>query len=112
MFPENPGVGLFRRHVIIVETVGSAVGMAKAMPRIVDLGERLLRGEPLGPPAKEGYIPRGFKENVVTSRLAGERAIDLLLKKLRGEPVVSEITFPESTSLCRPRPSATWPARP
>jgi hypothetical protein len=37
-------------------------------------------------------VPRGFKENVVTGTLAAERAIDLLLKKMRGEVVASEIS--------------------
>lgn len=36
---------------------------------------------------------REVKENVVTDRLASERAIDGLLRKMRGEPVESEIRF-------------------
>jgi len=40
-----------------------------------------------------GRETREKKENVVTDRLASERAIDGLLKKMRGEPVGSEIRF-------------------
>jgi betaine reductase len=95
MFAENPGVDLYRRHVFIIETANSAVGMREAMPKIINLVRKLLRGERPGAPAEEGYITRGFKENIVTDVLAAERAIGLLLKKMRGEAFESEITFPE-----------------
>jgi glycine reductase len=93
MFPENPGVGLYRRHVLIVETGRTASAMAKAMPKMVKLSRRLLSGKRLGPASDEGYMPRLVKENVITDKLAAERAIDYLLKKIRGEPVESEISL-------------------
>jgi glycine reductase complex component B subunit gamma len=95
MFPENPAVELYRRHVYILETAHSAVGMAKAMPRVIGLGLKLLRGERVGIPAEEGYIPRGFKDTAVSDRLAADRAIELLLRKMRGEPFETEIAFPQ-----------------
>jgi glycine reductase len=67
--------------------------MAKAMPKMVKLSRRLLSGKRLGPASDEGYMPRLVKENVITDKLAAERAIDYLLKKIRGEPVESEISL-------------------
>jgi len=95
MFPENPAVGLYRRHVYIIETAHTAVGMAKAMPKIIDLGWKLLHHERPGTPREAGYLPRGIKETVAADTLASERAIALLLRKMRGESIETEIPFPE-----------------
>jgi glycine reductase complex component B subunit gamma len=95
MSMENPGVGRCRRHVFIVETQAGAAGMAEAMSQMVGLARKLFKGDRIGTPMEEGYIPRDFKENIITDTLASERAIDLLLKKMNGEAIVSEITFAE-----------------
>ena len=109
MFPENPAVDFYRRRIHIIETANSSLGMVKAMPGIVGLGMKLLRGEKPGSPKEEGYIPQGFKENVISGKLAAERAIDLLLKKMGGAPYESEITFPELdlTASAPPLPDLT-----
>lgn len=93
MFRENPGVNLYRRHVLIIETEDNGTGMAKAMPKIVGLSLRLASGEGPGAARDEGLLPQAFKENVVTDRLAADRAIDFLLRKMRGLPVESEIVL-------------------
>ena len=95
MFPENPAVDFYRRRIYIIETANSSLGMVKAMPRIVGLGIKLMSGARPGPPREEGYFPQGFKENVISGKLAAERAIELLMKKMAREPYESEITFPE-----------------
>jgi glycine reductase len=95
MFPENPGVDLYRKSIYIIETTNSAVGMAKAMPKMIELGLKLLNREHIGQPKDEGYIPQGVKLNVVSGRLAAERAVDLLLKKMKGLPFETEIAFPD-----------------
>jgi betaine reductase len=91
---ENPGVSLYRRHVFIVETA-NGIRMTEAMLKIIRLALKLLKGDHPGTPQEEGYIPRGFRENIITDELASERAINLLLKKMNGEAHASEITFPE-----------------
>lgn len=93
MFPENPAVELYKKSVYIIGTTGNAAGMSKAIPRMVNLALKLLRGEPVGKPEQEGYIPQGIKKNVLSDKLASERAIEVLLKKLRGEPFETEIPF-------------------
>jgi len=52
------------------------------------------------------HVPWGSKENIITDTLASERAIRLLLKKMNGEPVASEITFTE-LDLVAPAPPIT-----
>ncbi len=94
MAPENPAVDQFRREVYIVPTARSAIGMAEAMPRLVRLAARLAAGEAIGSPEAEGYIPTGRRRNVLADRRAAARVVDLLLKKVRNEPYVSEIPMP------------------
>ncbi len=95
MFPENPGVDLYRKGIYIIETGNTAVGMPKAMPKMIDLGIRLFGREPIGGPEAEGYLPRGIKQNVLASKSAAERAVDLLLKKMKGVPFRTEILLPD-----------------
>jgi betaine reductase len=94
MFPENPGVAVYKRELYIISTSGNAAGMGKAMPRMLDLALKLYRGEPIGLPDEEGYIAQGIKRTIRSDRLAAERAIELLLKKMRGEALQTEIPFP------------------
>ena len=93
MFPENPGVELYKRHVYIIETTDNAAGMRQAMLKMLSLVLKLYRGQPIGRPEEEGYIPQGIKKTILSDRLASERAIDLLLKKLRGEAYCTEVLF-------------------
>jgi len=95
MYPENPGVELYKKYVYIVETTSNAWGMSKAIPKMINLALKLLYGEPIGTPSEEGYIPRGLKKNILHKKLASQRAIELLLKKMRGEPFQTEISFPD-----------------
>lgn len=94
MFHENPGVDLYKRHVHIIATTGNAAGMTKAMPKMIQLVLKMFRKEYVGRPEEEGYIPHGIKVNILSDRLASERAIELLLKKMSGEEALTEIPFP------------------
>jgi glycine reductase complex component B subunit gamma len=104
MFPENPGVELCRKMVYIIETTGNAAGMGKAMPKMVSLAFKLYRGEPVGRPSEEGYIPRGIRKNVVDTRMAALRAVDLLLRKMKGEAFETEIACPDLDKVEPPPP--------
>jgi glycine reductase complex component B subunit gamma len=94
MFHENPGVELYKRHAHIITTTGTAAGMSKAMPKMIQLVLKMVNGEPVGGPEEEGYIPQGIKVNTLSDRLASERAIELLLRKMKGEEAPTEIPFP------------------
>ena len=84
MHEENPGVSATGKAVVVPTAVNVA-GMRDALPRMARLAEALASGRELGPPAEEGYLPRGFRRNVRADRAGAERAIDLLLAKLAGE---------------------------
>lgn len=95
MAPENPGVELEGRRIVVVPTGTSAAHMAKAVPPLAELAVKLGRRLPLGPAAQEGYLPRGFKRNELAPETGAVRAVDLLLKKLQGEPYRTELPLPK-----------------
>jgi betaine reductase len=94
MHEENPGVELYRRQVYIVQTGSEATRMLDEVRRLVRLGLKLQRREELGTPAVEGYFARGITHNVLVERNAAQRATAMLLEKLAGRPVVSEVPLP------------------
>ena len=94
MYQENPSVDMYRNEVYIIQTVDSARGMGEAVGKIVALVRKLLAKERIGKPSEEGYFPRGLLVNEVSDRTGAERVLDLLLRKLRGEPYESEVPRP------------------
>jgi glycine reductase len=94
MFPENPGVDLYRKSIYIVPTADSARGLRKAMPGMAGLILKLLKGEEIGTPGEEGYLPRGIRKNCFVAEVGAERAVKMLVKKLRGETFTTEYPMP------------------
>ncbi len=94
MYPENPGVELYRKDIFCVATGSSAVGMRQALAAMAALGLKLAGGEALGPPAAEGYLPRGIRKNTWAGKTGAARAVDLLLAKLQGLPYQTELPMP------------------
>ena len=89
MDEENAGAALYCKHVYIINSGDSVVRMLPALQRMVSLGIKLVQGAPLGRPEEEGYIPRGIKRNAFAAKPPAERAVDMLLAKIRGEPFAS-----------------------
>jgi betaine reductase len=104
MHPENPGVELYRRHVYIAVTGHDAARMLDETRRLVDLGLKLSRHEPLALPAIDGYFPRGVTKNVEAGANAAARATAMLLDKLAGRPVQSEVRLPAFPRITAPPP--------
>lgn len=105
MHVENPGSDLYRgEHLYIVATEASAVGMPQAMARMVALGLKRSRGEPIGSAFEEGFLPRAVRRTVLTERPAAERAVDMALRKVRNAPFVSELTIETFESIPAPSP--------
>jgi len=94
MYPENPAVEIYRKGLYIVETADSARGMRDAIPRMAKLLLKQLKGEPIGRPKEDGYIERGIRFNIFRDKLGAERAVDMLVKKLKGEEFVTEYPMP------------------
>jgi len=94
MYPENPGVEMYKKSAWIVETPDNAVGMRKAVPAMAKLALKLLKGEALGKPSEEGYIERGVRKNMFYEKLAAERCVDMFVAKLKGENFETEYKMP------------------
>ncbi len=94
MYPENPGVDLFHKDVYIVQTSSSVRGMTEAVNRMVALALKLAANETIGKPAIEGYFPRGIIVNETSDRTGAERVVAMLLDKLAGRPLESEVSQP------------------
>lgn len=85
MYEENTGVDMFRKDLIIVKTKNSAAGMRQAVPVIRDLGIKLVNGEEILGPEEEGYLERGIRVNYFHEKRGSERAIELLVRKMKIE---------------------------
>jgi glycine reductase complex component B subunit gamma len=95
MYLENPGVELYRKSLYIIPTADSARGMREALPPMVALLMKLVRGEELGSPEEEGYLPRGIRFNSFASENGAQRAVKMLIAKLKGEPFTTELPMPD-----------------
>jgi len=91
MYKENPGVDLYRDQVYIIETGDSAKDLQSTIERMVNLGLRLVAKERIGKPHEEGYFSRGLLVNELSDKTAAERAVDMLVALLIGEPIEPEL---------------------
>ncbi len=94
MYLENPGVDMFRKDLLIVDSPNSAAGMKKVLPKIANLVKKLVEKEEILGPKEEGYIERGIRVNYFAEKRGSDRAIDMLLKKINGEEYVTEYEMP------------------
>ncbi|SKA93525.1 glycine reductase [Caloramator quimbayensis] len=94
MYVENPGVDLFKKDIYIISTKDNAAGMRDAVPKMAALGLKLAKGEAIGAPDAEGYIPRGIRKNYFAEVRGSKRAVDMLVKKIKGEQFESEFVMP------------------
>jgi glycine reductase len=94
MYQENPGVDLYRKSVIIIPTSDNARGIKDAVPAMTNILLKLLSGEALGDPRTEGYLERGIRVNTFHPRSGAERAVDMLVLKMRGEKFETEYPMP------------------
>lgn len=95
MHEENPAVGTYRdfanARIYCLPTAETAIGMTDALKALAKFASRLARGESIGPARQEGYIARGIRRLEKTDRPGVDRAIDMLLKKIKQEPFVTEV---------------------
>ena len=93
MYEENPGADL-KDKILIVPTANSAAGMRKAAPAMAKLALKLMKGEPLAASCVDGYMPNGVRVNFFEKERGSKRAVDMLLKKLKGESFTTEYPMP------------------
>lgn len=98
MNDENPGVEMYRKEMYIFKGGASAAAMKKDMTAMANFALKLLKGETLLPAAEEGYFGRGKRDQIWLDPpvCAADRVIDMLLKKVKGEPFQTELPIPAS----------------
>lgn len=94
MYKENPGVDMFKKDLHIIETAISAADMRNTVPKMVKLILKMVKGEEILSPKEEGYIERGIRVNYFSDKRGSDRAIDMLLKKVKGEEFTTEYPMP------------------
>jgi len=95
MYVENPGVDMFKKSIYIVSTKNSAAGMRDAVKKMAPLALKLAKGEEIGSPQEDNYIPRGIRKNFFADKRGSERAVEMLIKKLKGEEFETEYPMPD-----------------
>lgn len=94
---ENPGVDMFKKDMYILQGGHSAARMRNDVKAMVNICNKILHGEEVGPAEDEGYFPRGIRRQVwlKDETPASKRMIDMLVKKLNGEPFKTELPIPK-----------------
>jgi glycine reductase complex component B subunit gamma len=95
MHAEAPAAEEFRKKTIIVASTEKALGMAKVLPVLARVALKVARGEPLGPPAEEGYLAQGIRKNEFASQRGSARAVAMVAERLRGKVVETELPLPK-----------------
>jgi glycine reductase len=91
MFEKNPGAGLYRTNVYIINTLDSVKGMTDAVSKMSNLTMKLATKQKIGNPEEEGYIPRGILKVEISDKTAAQRAVDMIVKKTQDQPFRTEI---------------------
>lgn len=93
MHEENPGVEMFRQEMYIMPGGKSAASMKQDVSAIVGLAKRILAGETRILQEEGGFFVRGIRHQVwlPDGRPAVDRALDMLLKKVNGQPFQTEL---------------------
>ena len=96
---ENPGVEMFKGYTRIMDGANAAAQMRKDMKNMMRVANKMLAGEELEGPEAEGYFPSGrriekFLEDT-RENTAAYRGVQMLIKKIKGEPYQTELEIPE-----------------
>jgi glycine reductase len=91
MSEENPGTDLYRELMYIVDSGANASNMREAVRKMAALAHKLVNNQPIELPKEENYFPRGFIRDRFVEQTAGQRLVDMVLAKVKGEPFESEM---------------------
>lgn len=94
MYIENPGLVSCKEVAYVVGTSDSAGGMRKALPSMAALACKLAKGIEVGSPEKEGYIARGMRKTLIVEKRGSQRAVEMLLSRLKEQPFETEMPMP------------------
>ncbi len=99
---ENPGVDLYRQDIYIVDSGQNASAMRDVLENMAAIALKLARGEEIGLPAEEGYIPRGILRDAFVEQTSAQRLVEMLFAKTAGEAFESELPAPTFTATPAP----------
>ena len=94
MYGENPGVDSFKGDVYILQVGPSAADMKNAIPKLAAFALKLGKKAEIGSAAEEGYFSRGIRKNFFTEDRGSKRAVNMLIKKIKGEKFETEYPMP------------------
>lgn len=99
MYDENPAVNLYRHQTMMVKTGKSAASMKEALEMMVEVANQLLSDRPekdilQEPGMADKLFSKGIRANVFKDKTGAERALDMLVAKLKGERYETEIPLP------------------
>lgn len=95
MAPDNPGAEGRDADVLVAVSGPTATSMKPDLERVARLALKLLRREPLRAADDDGYLPRGRRVNEFGERSGADRMVEMLVRKVRGEPFASEVIVPQ-----------------
>jgi glycine reductase len=100
MNEENPGVDMFKKDMPVFIGGKSAAKMRGDVKAMANYANKILKGEATLGAEAEGYFVRGIRHQVW---LQGEeavpaavRGVDMLVKKLNGQPYKTELVIPKT----------------
>jgi len=91
MADENPGADLYREFLYIVDSGANAARIRDVLITMVNLARKIMSKMPIGSPKEEGYLTRGLIRDQFVEKTAGERLVDMMLAKVKGELFESEM---------------------
>ena len=91
MSEENPGADLYRDALYIIDSGTSTAKMRDVLGKMAMLSQKLIANAPIGLPAEEGYLRRGWLRDQLGQKTAAVRLVDMLVAKMNGEPFESEM---------------------
>ena len=106
MFEENPGREIYAPDIFILKAPDNARKMAVTVGQMAEFGYKLLDGTLKRDPDEEGFFERGWMVIKKHEEMASTRAVDMLLKKIAGQPFKSEIPMPKNEKVDPPAPVA------
>ena len=91
MSEENPGADLYREMLYIIDSGTNAAKLRDVLVKMANLARKLVSKAEIGLPKEEGYLIRGLIRDQFVEQTAGQRLVDMVLAKVKGEPYESEM---------------------
>lgn len=98
MHEENPGVEMFKKDVYIFPGGKSAAAMKADTQKMAEFGDKILTGnQTMFLASEEGFYTRGKRHQIwrEDQKPAADRVVEMLIKKLSGEPYQTELPIPK-----------------